>query len=88
LKTTKKEIIVEVRDTGSGIPAEEMERIFQPFYRVDESRTTGGFGLGLSLTQRIIKLHKGSVHVTSAKDHETVFTIVLPSASELRSLIF
>lgn len=74
------ELVITVQDTGIGIPPEELERIFQPFYRVDESRHTSGFGLGLSLASRFIKLHKGRIAVSSVPGEGTLFTIHLPVA--------
>ena len=76
-------IRVWVRDKGRGIPKEELDHIFQPFYRVDESRGEAGFGLGLSLADRIIKLHKGSITVQSVNHEGTVFQIELPVAGNL-----
>jgi len=78
-----KSILVSVRDDGPGIPERELGNIFQPFYRVEESRTTGGFGLGLSLAERIIKLHRGSITVQSEEGKGTQFDIYLPAASQL-----
>jgi signal transduction histidine kinase len=72
--------VVNIQDKGIGIPEEELEHIFHPFYRVDESRTTSGFGLGLSLAHRIIKLHKGYIEVHSTPGEGTLFTVALPSA--------
>ena len=80
LAVSPRELVITVEDRGVGIPPEELENIFHPFYRVDESRTTGGFGLGLSLAHRIIKLHKGHIEVESAPGKGTRFTIELPSA--------
>jgi signal transduction histidine kinase len=77
-------IQIEVSDTGQGIPKEQLEHIFQPFYRVDETRTTGGFGLGLSLAERIIKLHKGTISVESEEGVGTRFIISLPAAHLLK----
>ena len=75
------ELIITVQDAGIGIPAEEIEHIFQPFYRVDESRHTAtGFGLGLSLANRFIKLHKGHINISSQPGQGTLFTIYLPVA--------
>ncbi len=74
------EFVIAVSDNGIGIPEEELTRIFQPFYRVDESRATQGFGLGLSLAYQIIKMHKGNISVTSEPGAGSVFTITLPAA--------
>lgn len=76
-------LIISVIDKGEGIPDNELDSIFQPFYRAEENKNTGGFGLGLSLAHRIIKLHKGDISVTSKKGQGTIFTIKLPSASQL-----
>ena len=80
LAVSPRVLVITIEDKGVGIPAEELDNIFHPFYRVDESRTTGGFGLGLSLAHRIIKLHKGNIEVESQSGTGTRFTIVLPSA--------
>lgn len=76
-------ITVTIEDEGKGIPASEFENIFQPFYRVDESSLHQGFGLGLSLAQQIIKLHKGQISIQSAVDKGTIFTITLPAKDKL-----
>jgi signal transduction histidine kinase len=86
LKMQDQSILIIIEDQGAGIPKEELAKIFQPFYRVEEHRTTGGFGLGLSLAERIIKLHKGTIEVTSEKDKGTIFYISLPPARNLGSI--
>jgi signal transduction histidine kinase len=78
----EKQFVIRIADKGQGIPREELSKIFQPFYRVDNSRTTPGFGLGLSLAYRIIKLHKGNIHVDSELTSGTVFTVEIPSAKK------
>jgi two-component system sensor histidine kinase ArlS len=83
LSSDNENINISIRNTGPGIPPKELENIFQPFYRVEESRTAGGFGLGLSLAQRIIKLHRGNITVQSNPGGETFFTVYLPSAKHL-----
>ena len=71
-----KEIIISIGNTGPGIPQNEFENIFQPFYRIEKDRVSDdGFGLGLSLSKRIIKLHYGEIIVNSIVQGETVFTI-------------
>jgi two-component system, OmpR family, sensor histidine kinase ArlS len=77
---------ITVTDNGQGIPEEEIENIFQPFYRIDENRSAGGFGLGLPLAYRIIKIHKGHIKVHSVMGQGSTFTIQLPSAKALESL--
>lgn len=66
----KKEVIIDIRDHGPGVPEEQLEKIFAPFYRVDSSRTkkTGGYGLGLAIAARAVSLHQGSI---IAENHPT-----------------
>lgn len=79
-----KEIRITVEDKGRGIGEEEWEKIFQPFYRTDEGHAIPGFGLGLSLARRIIKLHKGWITVDSVVGKGSIFLIRLPSAGNLQ----
>ena len=75
--------LVSVSDTGEGIPAEHLPRIFERFYRVDRarSRDLGGTGLGLAIVKHLARAHGGEVSVTSAPDEGTTFTVELPRAS-------
>ncbi|MBN2226409.1 MAG: HAMP domain-containing histidine kinase [candidate division Zixibacteria bacterium] len=61
------EVIVEVRDFGAGIPEKELRYVFEPFYRVDKSRSkqTGGYGLGLSMCRKIMQAHGGDIEISS-----------------------
>lgn len=86
LRVDRKEICISVQNIGHGIPPNEVENIFQPFYRIEENRTAGGFGLGLSLAQKIIKLHRGHITVSSTQGEKTEFSIHLPSARHLREI--
>lgn len=72
-----------VEDTGVGIPAESLPRLFDRFYRVDKSRarSAGGFGLGLSIVKAIVESHKGYVEVSSDVGHGSRFSIFLPTMS-------
>lgn len=72
-------VIISVQDYGIGIPEEELKYIFQPFYRINNSESNG-FGLGLPLSRRIIKLHYGDIAVQSKIQEGTCFEIVLPVA--------
>jgi two-component system, OmpR family, sensor histidine kinase ArlS len=74
------QLIIQIIDSGIGISESDLQNIYHPFYRVDESRTTPGFGLGLSLANRIIKLHKGNIKVKSKLNEGSTFTVALPSA--------
>ena len=69
-----------VKNTGEGIKKEHLEKIFERFYRVDDSRDrgTGGYGLGLSIAKAIIEDHKGKIHAESIINNETSFIIELP----------
>jgi len=76
-------IQLEIQDYGQGIPDEEMDLIFEPFYRVDKSRNkkTGGYGLGLSLCKTIIEAHGGTISVKSSMGQGTIFSLLLPNSS-------
>jgi len=73
------ELIVTVQDTGAGIPAGEIPRIWERLYRGDKSRTQRGLGLGLSLVSAIIKAHHGRIELESALNQGSKFTIHLPN---------
>lgn len=77
----KGKIVISVKDTGIGIPAEHSTRIFERFYRVDKgrSRDKGGTGLGLSIVKHIVNLYNGDIKVNSEVDKGTEFIIQLPS---------
>jgi two-component system OmpR family sensor kinase len=74
--------IVDVVDTGPGIPAEELPHIFEELYRGESARGVPGSGLGLRLVERIVELHDGAVQVRSKHERGTVFTVRLPLAPE------
>jgi len=76
----EEEVVVQIQDQGRGIPPEDIEHIFQRFYRVDKthSRKLGGTGLGLSIVKTIITKHDGTIEVTSELGKGTTFTITLP----------
>lgn len=82
LSITTHEINIVISDEGRGIPQEELGKIFQPFYRIDTDNSVTGFGLGLSLASRIIKLHKGDISATSVVGKGSVFTVTFPHAGD------
>jgi len=78
MSTEPKWVIVDVRDTGLGIAAEDLPRIFERFYRADRSRTRGGAGLGLAIVKSIIEDHGGTVTCSSAPGVGSAFRVRLP----------
>ena len=76
----EKHVYLSVEDTGNGIPEELRERVFEPFFRVDKSRSRelGGVGLGLAFVREIVRVHDGSITVRSNPSGGTVFDVMLP----------
>ena len=74
--------IIKIKDHGIGIPTEELPHVFEPFYRVDKSRTkrTGGYGLGLSLCKTIMEAHNGRILIDSGPDAGTTVSLIFPVA--------
>ena len=75
----EKHVYLSVKDTGTGIPEDLKERVFEPFFRVDKSRSRelGGVGLGLALVREIVRVHDGSITVKSNPSGGTIFEVVL-----------
>jgi two-component system phosphate regulon sensor histidine kinase PhoR len=73
-------VLIEVSDTGIGIPEESLSRVFERFYVVDKSRSRklGGTGLGLAIVKHIVQSHAGTIDVKSVQGKGTRFTILLP----------
>ena len=74
-------VVISVTDSGKGIEADRIGRIFEPFYQADMStrRTEGGAGLGLTIVKGITEAHHGEISVASTPGKETTFTLVLPA---------
>jgi two-component system, OmpR family, sensor histidine kinase SenX3 len=75
---------VSVADEGPGIPEDDLERIFERFYRVDPARhrSTGGTGLGLSIVKHVAATHGGEIRVWSVEGQGSTFTLTLPRANQ------
>ena len=80
--------IIEIKDTGCGIPEDFRESVFQPFFRVDKSRSRekGGVGLGLSLVWEIAHLHGGDVRIRESGESGTAIELTLPASAEERGM--
>lgn len=84
LTTENGKAIISVRDHGPGVPEESLPKLFRPFYRVDEARDrkTGGVGLGLSIAERAVRLHGGSVRARNAEPQGLVVELELPCSTD------
>lgn len=80
LKEDEKSVTISVRDTGMGISKDDINRVFDRYYRVDDAEKSGvsGTGLGLSIVKDIVNMHKGNISVESERDKGTKFTVKLP----------
>ena len=83
-RSVDKEVVLEVEDHGVGIPARDLNRIFERFYRVDQgrSRDTGGTGLGLSIVRHVASNHQGRAEVDSREGEGSTFRLYLPTQTE------
>ena len=82
LRTSQGGVLVQIRDTGIGIPPEHLPHVFERFYRVDRSRTrsTGGTGIGLAIVKELVQAHGGQVAITSMPGSGTTVSLTLPVA--------
>jgi signal transduction histidine kinase len=77
-RATEEQVVIAVHDTGIGIGADELDKIFEEFYQVGASRTQEGTGLGLALTRRLVELHHGQLTVESESGIGSTFTVTMP----------
>jgi signal transduction histidine kinase len=82
-------VVISVIDTGVGIPARDLDRIFERFYRVDRARAraTGGTGLGLAIVRHVAHNHGGEVHVESQEGVGSTFRLELPAGPAYPMLV-
>ncbi|TCD48643.1 ATP-binding protein [Chlorobium sp. N1] len=81
LRSEGARVLIEIEDSGMGIPAEDQERIFDKFYRSEHSASqASGTGLGLAIVRELVELHNGSIRVRSAVNRGSTFTVSLPGA--------
>jgi signal transduction histidine kinase/ligand-binding sensor domain-containing protein/CheY-like chemotaxis protein len=82
--STSNQVVIEVKDTGSGIPKKRLEKIFESYYIETDNnkRNPDGIGIGLSFTKSLIDLHQGTIDVESSSENGTVFTVKLPVEKE------
>lgn len=83
MSQTKEDIQVSIKDYGVGVPEEDIPFIFEPFYRIDKSRSkkTGGYGLGLNICKKIVEAHSGNIFFSSEQGQGSCFVITLPLTS-------
>jgi two-component system sensor histidine kinase CpxA len=81
MRSGKQQVDIEVSDRGPGIPENQREAILRPFYRVDyaRSQTTGGFGVGLAIADRAVRLHRGNLYASNREGGGATFRITLPA---------
>ena len=80
LKTDANQVVLQVRDHGPGVPEAELQRLFEPFYRITQQarqRDSGGYGIGLAITARVVGLHGGKVTAQNTKDGGLVVTLTI-----------
>jgi two-component system phosphate regulon sensor histidine kinase PhoR len=77
------DVVISVRDTGVGIPADDLPRIFERFYKADRARSGGGTGLGLAIAKHIVLAHGGRIWAESVETRGSVFHVALRVAPDV-----
>jgi two-component system phosphate regulon sensor histidine kinase PhoR len=72
-------VLIQVEDSGVGIPADDLPRVFERFYKADRARSGGGTGLGLSIAKHIIQAHDGHIWAESVEEHGSIFRFAVPA---------
>jgi signal transduction histidine kinase len=85
LKVSGKLVILKIKDHGIGIDTSDIPMIFNRFYRGDKARTTGGYGLGLSIAKKIIEAHRGTIEIESKKDKGTTVSMDFPYSARIQN---
>ncbi|MCC6616054.1 MAG: PAS domain S-box protein [Anaerolineae bacterium] len=75
-------VVIEIRDTGIGIKPESLPHIFERFWREDDAHSTPGFGLGLSIAQKVVEHHDGKIEVESHQGSGSIFRVILPAGAD------
>ncbi|MGY0040443.1 sensor histidine kinase [Pedobacter sp. NJ-S-72] len=78
LSVTRTNIVISVKDQGIGIPEDELQHVFEPFFRASNTTRYNGYGVGLPLSLNIIRLHKGSIAIKTVQESGTEMSILLP----------
>ena len=81
VESSGKKVLVVITDEGIGIPADELKHIYEPFFRASNTNSYEGYGVGLPLTQAILRLHNGNIDVHSEVNRGTIVTLTLPMAA-------
>jgi two-component system phosphate regulon sensor histidine kinase PhoR len=77
-RVLEESVVVDISDTGTGIPKEELSRVFERFYKGDKARTGEGTGMGLAIAKHVVEAHGGNIWVESEEDKGSTFSFSLP----------
>jgi two-component system phosphate regulon sensor histidine kinase PhoR len=80
-------VAISVADSGVGVPPDDLDRIFERFFKTDRSRSGGGTGLGLAIAKHLVQAHGGRIWAESVGSHGTTFTFTLPIVRESPAIL-